>query len=105
MNGNASIESWNDIEYSCSQLQNECGVDRIPDIFSTDFMHHYTTFISFDTMLMTMQRDSAEVQEITDLVEMDTPANDACVAQFTEFATWRDLVTTACSYYLARNLA
>lgn len=97
--------SWNDIEYSCTQLQDECGVDYIPDIFSTDFMHEYTTFLSFDAMLTTMHKSSAGVQEINDLLEMDTPANDACVAEFTEFATWRDLVTTACSFYLARNLA
>lgn len=95
---------WNDIEYSCSQILNECAAAGIPDIFSLQFMHEYTTFMSFDSMLQMMHTKEADINDVQDLVALDTPACDECVADYSEFASWRDLVVTACTYYLAHNL-
>lgn len=96
--------TWNDIEYSCSQILDGCGVQNIPDIFSLQFMHEYTTFTSFDSMLRMMHMERSKVRDVDDLVALDTPDSDTCIATYTEFATWRDLVVTACTYFLAENL-
>lgn len=105
MSESAALASWNEIEYSCSQILNECDADRVPDLFSADFMHEYTTFPSYDAMLSMLHTSSANVREVSDIVGLDTPACDECIAEHTEFANWHDLVTTACSYFLASNLA
>lgn len=91
-----------EIEYWCTQLMNGSSLEKIPDIFSLDFMHEYTTFLSFSTMLDMMH--AGKVENVDDLVRMDTTDADACISQFSEFGTWKEMVVTACDYYIAENV-
>lgn len=96
-------ESLNEIEYRCSQLVEACNLSQLSDLFSIDFMHKYTTFISFPAMLCMLHEDTDSVLDVADLVRIDTAAADRCIASHTEFGTWRELVVVACDHYLAEN--
>lgn len=91
-----------EIEYWCTQLMDGSALERIPDIFSLDFMHEYTTFLSFSTMLDML--NAGNVENVDDLVRIDTTDADTCISQFSEFGSWKELVVTACDYYIAANV-
>lgn len=97
-------ETWTEIEYWCTQLVDACGLERILDIFSLDFMHEYTTFLSYPAMMTMLHVNADDVHDLADLRDIDTNASDACIAQHSEFETWRELVHTACDYYIAENV-
>lgn len=96
-------ESLSEIEYRCSQLLETSTLKRLSDLFPIDFMHKYTTFISFPAMLSMLHVEADSVLDIADLVRIDTAASDLCIAQHSEFGTWRELVSVACDHYLAGN--
>lgn len=96
--------SLSEIEYRCSQLVEACCLKRLSDLFPTDFLHKYTTFISYPAMLTMLQQDADDIIDVSDLVRIDTVASDRCIAQHTEFGTWRELVVVACDHYLAENV-
>lgn len=97
-------EMWSEIEYWLTQLVNACGLERIPDIFSLEFIHEYTTFISYPAMMAMLQVKTEDVRDFSDLIDIDTSASDACISQHSEFGSWRELVRTACDYYIAENI-
>lgn len=97
-------ENKNEIEYRCSQLVEACSLSHLSELFSVDFMHKYTTFISFPAMLSMLHEDADSVIDVADLVRIDTEASDQCIAQHTEFGTWKELVVVACDHYLAENI-
>lgn len=92
---------WNDIEYSCSQVQDLCGPNGLLGIFSLRFMHEYTTFTSFDALLQMINKKRDDVTDVADLVALDTPDSDTCIAAYSEFGSWQDFVTTACVFFLS----
>lgn len=104
MASHESVGCWNDIEYSCSQILDVCGAGSLPDIFTLRFMHEYTTFTSFDALLQMIHTNRSEVTGVKDLVALDTPDSDTCIAAYSEFQSWRDFVTTACMFFLSENL-
>lgn len=91
---------WNDIEYSCSRIESLCGSGGLVGIFTLRFMHEYTMFTSFDALLQMIHKDRNDVKKVADLVALDTPDADSCIAANSEFGSWRDFVTTACVYFL-----
>lgn len=100
----ARNESLNEIEYRCSELVEACSLNQLSDLFTLDFMHKYTTFISFPAMLSMLHEDTSSVMDVADLVRIDTAASDQCIAKHTEFGTWRELVVVACDHYLAEYI-
>lgn len=94
---------WNDIERTCAQIEDLCGSAGVVGIFSLRFMHEYTTFTSFDTMLQMINKKRDDVTGVADLVALDTPDADTCIAAYSEFGSWRDFVITACVYFLSEG--
>ena len=97
-------ENLSEIEYRCSQLVDGCYIQHLSDLFPIDFMHKYTTFLSYPAMLTMLHVDADTVMDVADLVRIDTVASDRCIAQHTEFGTWRELVVVACDHDLAENI-
>lgn len=67
-------------------------------------MREYTYFVSFETLMQSINAAGSPIQDVDDLLALDTPDADQCIAHNSEFDTWRDFVRTACEYYLSENL-
>lgn len=95
---------WDDIEYFCAQVQSIGSTNCIRDIFTRSFMREYTYFVSFEALLQSINASGTPIQDANDLLALDTPHSDQCIAHNSELDTWRDFVRTACEYYLSENL-